>query len=435
MPTAYRVGVPRLALVCLLAIGSGCGSRCKQVASARDALSTRVAATGRTADVRVTLPFAQIDPLLADLLRAAPVTVPLDVPELGPAALEHLRATATEVHVESAPRDAIRFATRIAVQDGDTDVTTLAAEIDVKPRLVRDAGGAELAIGFGPKDLVSVHPVLGAGAKARLGDAIARHLPERLRGQVPRMLVDQAAGKLAEHLGGAAFEALRDTLFVKLGELTAWRVRLPDVPIAHHEIRSTESAVVIEIVSDLRVRRGLGPTRARGEPTVEISGSAAAELANWMIEHDHVPRWYDDGLRPTRDGAFTPRFDFVATDSHPLKIYMFQVRGGCSYFRVGVRGSIGVQGERLDAVALDRDLEAASANPLIEVAAAVKYFLLGWTDQAKQIAAHTRLSIGKNALDARVTTANLEGGELRFGLAFAVAAEHASSPGPTAPAP
>lgn len=409
-------------LVCLAAVAAGCGSRCKEVGAARDALSARPAGPGRTADVRVTLPFAQVNPVIADLLRAKPLSVALTLPDLGAIKLEvqdRVTATATEVQLEPGPPNAIRFATRIAVRDGEREVTTLAAKIDVVPSLVRHPQGAELVIGFGPKDLVSVRPELGADAKARLGDLVERQLPARLRGKVPRFLLDEAAGKLATYLGGAAFDGLRETLFARLGELTTWRLQLPDVPVAQHTIRSTDGTAVVEILTDLRVRRGLGPATARGEVTVELSGSAAAELANWMIDRGHVPRWYDDGLKPKRDGDFTPRFDYVADDSHPLKIYLFQERGGCSYFRVGVQPSIGMRGDMLDAVALDRAIEASSANPIIEVAAAVKYFLFGWIDQSKQIAAHTRLIIGGRPLDARVTSAALDGGELRFGLAFA----------------
>jgi len=404
---------------------AGCGSRCKDVANARNALSSRSTAT-RSADVRVTLPFAHVNPVLANVLGNKALSVPVELTELAQlGGLAPLTATVIDVRVERGLPNAIRFATRIAVRDGERDVTELVAQIDVVPSLVRDAAGATLVVAFGPNDLVSLHPILSSDTKAQLGDMIERHIPERLRGKLPRIVLDEAASKLVQYLAGAAFDVLRRSLFVKLGELSAWRLRLPDLPIAHHTITSTDTAIVIDIVTDLPVRRGLGPARARAEPTVELSGSAAAELANWTIDRGHVPRWYDDGLVPKRDGEFTPRFDFISDDSHPLKIYLFQERGGCSYFRVGVRASIGMRGEKLDAVALDRELEAASTNPIIEVAAAVKFFLVGWTDQSKQIVARTHLEIAGHAFDAHVTSAELDRDELRFGFALTPLTERA----------
>jgi hypothetical protein len=398
--------------ICILALVTACGGRCKDVESARAALASRTGTRDRGADVRVTLPFAQLDSVFAEQLAARPLTVPLDVPDLGFEITGALTATATELRLRPGPAMTIRFATRIAVRDGDRELTTLVAEIDVTPVVTR----GELVVGFGPQDVVSVKPVLGDDAKAALGDAVSRHLPDRLRGKIPKLLLDEAAAKLAGHLTGAAFEGLRRTLFVRLGEVATWRVKLPDVPIASHAIRSTASALVVEIVTDLPVRRGLAAATDRDVATVEVSGSAAAELANWAIDRRYAPRWYNRDLEPKLDGEFTPRFDFVAEDAHPLKVHVLQERGGCSYFRVGVAPSVGMTGDQVVATATDRQLEAASANPVIEVAATVKFFLFGWVDRSKQLAAHTVLRVGERRLATRVVGAALDHGELRFAL-------------------
>jgi hypothetical protein len=406
--------------LCLLVVVAGCGGRCKDVESARAALASRTGAPDRGADVRITLPFAQLDRVFADQLAAKPLTVPLE-PDLSLDMTAALTATVTELRLRPGPGMAIRFATRIAIRDGDRELTTLATEIDVTPVVHRD----ELVVGFGPEDVVSVKPVLGDDARAALGDAVERHLPDRLRGKIPKLLLDEATAKLAGHLTGAAFEALRRTLFVKLGELATWRVKLPDIPIASHAIRSSPTALVVEILTDLPVRRGLAAATEHDVATVELSGSAAAELANWALDRHYLPRWYDRDLHPRADGEFTPRFDFVAQDAHPFKIHVLQERGGCSYFRVGVAATVGMTGDRLTAIATDRDLETVSANPVLEIAATVKFFLFGWVDRSKEVAAHTVLRVGDRTLATRVIDAALEHGELRFGLAFGDAVDRA----------
>ncbi len=151
---------------------------------------------------------------------------------------------------------------------------------------------------------------------------------------------------------------------------------------------------------------------------VRISGSAAAELANWAIEKGHAPRWYNRSIEPRETGEFRPRFDYVAEDhAHPSKVYSFQERG-CSYFRVGVKAALEISGDKLKATMLDRDLEKIAANPVIEAAAWTKYFLTGWLDESKKVAAHTNLNIGGRSLETRVVKAAIVGDEVRFELQF-----------------
>lgn len=150
-----------------------------------------------------------------------------------------------------------------------------------------------------------------------------------------------------------------------------------------------------------------------------MSGSAVAELANWAIDHGHAPRWYTRSLTPSESGEFRPRFDYVAEDrAHPFKVYAFQERGGCSYFKVGVRASVAITGDKLEVIALDRALEASAANPAIEAAAWVKYFVTGSIDRSKKLAAQTQLTVGGRPLATQIVGAALDDDELRFALKF-----------------
>lgn len=436
MAEPRRLAVVVALVWCIVALG--CGGRCKDVARARDALAVRDVPADRT-DVEVLVPLAEANTLIAALLAARPLTVPLELgdvlPSLGPVALgldrqltHGLAATAREVRVLPAGADRLRFAIELVVADDGGEVTTLAIEAEVTPQLVRIAGErprAELQLGLSPGDLRAVKPQLPADQRARLGAAVRRWAPARLRDKLPPELVDAAAHRLGQHLTGKAFDVLRDTLLARVGEVSRLRLRLPDVPVArtHLHTRQGPDVLVIDVVTDLPIRAGLDSEAAVDSPdavTVRIAGSAAAELANWAIDQGHAPRWYTRSLTPSPSGEFRPRFDWRPGASHPIEVYAFQERGGCSYFQVGVRARIAVERDQLVVTALDRELVAMAANPVIEVAAWVKYFLTGALDRSKRIAASTELTIGGRPLSTRVATAALRGDELAFGLAFAV---------------
>ena len=415
-------------LAAIAALAPGCGSRCQEVESARSALRLRAGVVPRGPDVRVSVPLAAANTFIAEVLAAQPVTAAVTPPELGtlgavvPVVTAHLRAAS----LEPAGPDKIRFAARIEFREPDAEVATIGLVAEVAPELVRADGEAELVFGLAPDDLVRIRPALGPDGQAALGAVVSRWLPAKVRGKVPRAILDAAAARLAEQLVGTAYIGLRATVLTRLDELTRLRVRLPDVPVAHHTLRTIDPGVlVIELDTGLAVRRGLGEA---GEPpsvvTVELAGSAVAELANWAIQSGRTPQWYARSLKPDPAGEFRPRFDFIPEDTaHPWKVYSFQERGGCSYFRVGVDATVALRGDQLEATVVDRVLERKSANPVIEVLAWAKYFITGSFDVSRRVAAHTRLTVAGRVVETRVVEAGYFRGEARFGLAFAAAAD------------
>lgn len=413
-------------LIALALVTTGCGSRCKEVHSARDALDNRAPAAHRGADVRVTIPFERANTLFAETLATQPLTVPLPTPSLGPIeiSIPEIAATVREVRLLPGAANKIRFAIGVEVRDADAEIAMLAMVVEVEPKLERSGESTALVIGFGPENLISVNPELGPEAKTTLGGAVSRWVPEKIRGKVPRLILDAATSKLGKHLTGAGYEALRTTLLKRLGELTRVNLRLPDVPIAKVDLRSTETLLVAEIATDLPVRRGLAPAAGTvTEVGVVLSGSTVAELANWAIDHGHAPNWYTRGLTPSTTGEFRPRFDYVAEDrAHPFKVFAFQERGGCSYFKLGVRASVAMKGDKLEVIALDRKLEASAANPALEAAAWAKYFLTGSIDRSKKVVAQTQVTVGGRALETQVVGVALTDDELRFELKFAAVA-------------
>ena len=88
---------------------------------------------------------------------------------------------------------------------------------------------------------------------------------------------------------------------------------------------------------------------ASNEVTVRISASTAAEIANWSIDHGYLPQHYTRDLDPKPDGEYRPRFDYVAEDKpRPVKIHLFQDRGGCSYFQVGMALRVDASDDQLN---------------------------------------------------------------------------------------
>src|SRR5262245_3336813 len=318
--TTYVFGMAQPLLVMLAAVSlAGCGSRCPEIAAARRTLLERTAvAPGPHVEVRI--PLDRANAFIAELLRAEPLAVPIALPGVGALALagHEVTAIARDVRLRPAGPDRVRFAVRIEIADAREPLTTLAVETEVTPVLVRGGGATELVAGFGPENLVAVTPEMGGDAERALGGAIARWLPPAVRDRLPRSLVDRGARELATHLTSAAYQALQKTLLRRLGEITRLRVRLPDVPVARTELRSSSApgeALTIAIATDLPVRAGLAPISTSAdasEVAVRIASSTAAELANWAIDRGHLPQHYTRSLEPRPDGQFRPHFDYLA---------------------------------------------------------------------------------------------------------------------------
>lgn len=402
---------------------AGCAGPCAEVAARRRALSERRdIAPGPHA--RVVLPFAAANRLLAELVREPELRVPLTLPPLGPfaPAVVQLSAVARTVELRPAPPGRLRFAVELEIDHAAQPVTTLAVVAEVAPKLVRHGEASELVAGFGPDHLVAVRPVLGADAGRAIVDAVAGWLPPGLRDHLPRAVVDQAAATVTAYLTGRAYELLRTTLLHRLGDLTRLRVELPELPITATAVASTPEALTIELTTNLPVRRGLpAAPPAAHEAVVQIAQSAAAELANWSIARGHLPQHYTRDLEPRADGEYRPVFDHVAGDRRPVKLHIFQDRGGCSYFQVGLRYEVAIVDDKLAVEIRDRYVEAAIASTSLELALWLKQLIQGSVDRSFRAAAHTRLSVGGRDFEARVLGASATDDDLAFRIDFAAA--------------
>src|SRR5262249_41350522 len=148
----------------------------------------------------------------------------------------------------------------------------------------------------------------------------------------------------------------------------------------------TSDTLTIDLTTDLPARSGLiqGPP-ASDDVVVRLSASTAAEVANWSIDRGHLPQHYTRNLEPRLDGEYRPRFDYLAADHRrPVKIHIFQERGGCSYFQVGLALRVAVAGDKLDVAILDRIVESVDASAPVELALWLKQLVQGSIDSSRR---------------------------------------------------
>ena len=403
---------------------AGCGPPCREIAARRVALGSRI--VGAEPHGRLRVPLARANAILAGSLAGQPLEKEIG-PELLPSGLPlrlpALIARVREVRVVPAPPGRVGFAIRIEIRDPEREIATLALRAEVVPRVVRGRASTSLEISLGADSLLSVKPELGPDVNRQLTDALAGWLPDGLRRRVPRAVLERGARELARHLTGGVYRALRATLLARLGEVTRLRLGLPALPIARVTVRSPDEALEVDLVTDLPVRRGL-TARAHSSDRIQLrlSGSAVAEIGNWAIEQGRLPRRYTRTLQPRPDGDYRPIFDWVGDRSRrPLVVHIFQERGGCSYFAVGMRPEISIAGGSLVAVLRDREIESTRGSVALQLAVWLKSLVSSAADTTRRIAATTQLEAGGRRFDTRVTRAELAGDELVLDLEITAA--------------
>lgn len=422
-----------LSAVALLAIlATGCSGPCQEIAARRATLANRASAAAPHG--RLHVPLARANELIAESLAARPLEAPIGpelIPVRLPIELPTLLARVAEVQMVPGRPGRVGFAVRIVLLDGDTEVVTLSARAEVRPRIVRDGASMALVLGLDGDSLVAVEPRLGPDSRRRLADALSRWLPDAVRRRMPRPLLERGASELASRLTGTAYRGLRASLLSRLGEVTRVRIGLPEVPIERVAVRSTTAplaALALDLFTALPVRRGLARAVAPASDQIQLrlAGSTVAEIANWAIDHGHLPGRYTRTLRPRPDGEFRPVFDWVGAGSpRGLVLHVFQERGGCSYLAVGVRPEVAVVRGSLVATLRDREIIETLGPVTLQIGVWLKSLVSRAADTTRRFAATTRLEAGGRRFDTRVTRAVLERDELVLDLVVSARTEAA----------
>jgi len=406
-------------------LGTACAGRCRVIAAERRALEEPPAAVTSAPHARVQIPFPIANRLIADALQPPP-ELPVPLGRLGPLApiIGEVRAIPREVTLgPAATPGRVRASVRVELADRTGPLLAVRATGDVAPILERAGEDGRLTLALDAAQLSRLEPELGPRAAEQLGALLLARLPEAVRDRTPRFVVDRVATAVVEEAIDHGYRLLRGTLLPRLRDRTRLRVELPDVPIARVELGTSPDALALDIFTTLPVRAGVAP--APPEPDailVQIAGDTATRAANWGIAHGALPPRYTRALKPARDGAYVPHFEWRAGDrARPLVVHMFRVDGGCAHFAVGVQPRVEVVDGRVRAWTDNRQLEHADGPLVLELLARTKALVERSTSSKKQGPGSVRFAVGDREVTTRLLRAAVVGDELRAAMAIEIA--------------
>lgn len=386
-----------LALVALVPVAlGGCHGPCGRVAHARAAATARPAAAPGP-HLRVRVPFALVNRLVADALVDRPV-YPVELASLGPLRplIGALSVVPRDVRLGPASPGHVRLTVALELRGPTGPIVTLTAGGELDPTIERDGDAVAVSLGLDPSRVDELALDLGPGLASRLGDVLAAYLPDRVRSTVPRFVIDQVAAAVAEELVTVTWSALRRTVLPAVGELTRVRFALPPVPAESIELTSTtgdDGALVLGLTTALPVRATAPePWRRADAITVAAPGSALAELGNWAVASGQAPTRYARSLEPDEDGDFVPRFDWRPDHPRPLVVDVDRVRGGCEWYAVGVAPTLLLSERGLVAGARERTFEQVLGPAYLRAAAWLKSLLQGAV--SKKVASRAVVTVG-----------------------------------------
>jgi len=414
----------RVAWAALLAsavLQAACSSMCKEMAADRQAFFARRATSSRP-HATIFVPFAVADRLIARRLAALrPVGSPITLPGRIGRFLGSVRLAPRRLTLRAAPDDRLGLRLEVAVLAGEVPLVDLSLELDLRPEL--DAARGLLSVAVRASDLRQVRPTIPAGAAERLAAVVRSQLPSLARSVVSQEEIAALARTSIDHLAGHLGSLLVDSgLVSSLGELTRFTVEIPIVPIARlslHSVPQGGGGLLVGIHTRLPAAAGVD-TAARADQDaqavhVRLSADALAELGNLALVSGLVPRRYDEKMRPTKDGDFTPGLRWVA-GTRPFKTFAWRLRGPCLRARIGADPSITVAGGLL-AVGIEHgEVEAVRGAALVRA----RVWMKRWGADAIRFTRHTiasaRISIAGRRLTGRIQRASYRDGEFALDL-------------------
>ncbi|MCA9666713.1 MAG: hypothetical protein KC503_14035 [Myxococcales bacterium] len=429
-------GAATLVLAATLAVAaSGCGPSCEKLAARYAEPIKRARARGPHA--RLSLPFALANRAIAAALAAQP-GYPIPLPSgLGMVAraLGKPRVRVAELRVAPAAtgKHQLIFDATFELRDDRGRLLAARSRGQLAARVTRQAGKpAALEITLPPGQLDTITPQLEADAANKLAARLHGRLPALVRALVKQSQLRSLSESLVGSLSGEQLATLRKRLARLIGgRLISFD--LPDVPLqaATMKIERARAAMVVDLTLALPVRFGLGGERLAGdrrsggaaraqEALLRISGSALVELFNWGMRAGHFPARYDARGRPSKDGKYRPRFDWIARDERPLRMSLYRLSSPCALVRVQVAPRAEVKGDALSVKMDKRQIKAIEGGLWARLALLSDVLFSRAVKSSRERAAARRIRVGDREVELRVTRASFAHDELTLGFAVRV---------------
>lgn len=427
--------IPISILLLLIASAWSCGPSCKQVRQEQAKLSAERPKTELPHAV-LTLSRVKSNQIIEQqVAELSPFTLP------GPVALAAallslptLSANVVSVRLVPTTKGHLAIAVEVDLQVDDQRFASVEFEVKAKPTIAKSKKPGHqqsLRFDFEGDSIVTLQAHLGHMPRELLGQLLHDHLPESIRAKIPRLATTMAAARLSEWITKEGFEQIRDLALRHIGPVTKLSFALANVPIERVAVRTDNPAYVqLELYTDLPVRHGLRPDSAsvptRSElMSVSISGSAAAELANWAIRTGHAPERYNRSLEPRADGLYRPVFDWIESP-RPLQVHLFRGGKHCAHIHASATPILKLKNGKIDAGANNRKGESYVGPIHLRTGLWVKGLWWRFFDGTKKVTSALEMTLGNRVLHTELTSVQVNQKRLSVGLEVTVASKVAS---------
>jgi hypothetical protein len=417
------------AVLCGLALSAlaGCAGPCKQIAAERDAFRSAVTTEQSSGPhLRLVVPGQVVEKAWTAALRELPTTR-AEIPGLGRVAeyAPKLDITPRSVRLVADKDDALRIGVDFDVKDGGRTLFGLQMEGEAPIQLRPEKG--ELEVVLRADALKKVTPRLGDGASDALTDALWSRIPSLVQRMVPRSQVRRLADEGVKALAERSYDLLRARVLSKLGEVTRFKAKIPDVPISALALEMTEKRSLVVEARTTLAAPALGGLRERNTPHLSMSLPAVAGLANYAMGKGTIPSRYTREGKADAAGTYEPGLAWQS-GQRPLKVNVWNTSGICVGARVGATPQVsltknakGKQTVKLEVS--DGTVEDIQGPPFFELGA---WAVTPWLDAfelSQEVATGTELAVSGKGWKVGVESLKLTGDHLEVDLDIGVPAD------------
>ena len=210
----------------------------------------------------------------------------------------------------------------------------------------------KIQLSLNSRSLKSLTLSLSKAAKKKIKKWIKTQLPKPLRTLLPKKVLNQGLREMVKLVNQEAIPTLQKELLPLLKKEVAFQWTLPKLPLRSVELKSTPKAWYILITSSLDGHgldlESIAKSRLNTETqaTLLLSSSWMTHLANWAMDHQHIPSAYTLKGKPNPQGPVRVRMEWQETaPQSPLKIHawMNETTGGSQCFYAQVGGQLGLK--------------------------------------------------------------------------------------------